>query len=398
LLFDLLTIRYGKNSFPPPKIKGVCELVMENFDDTINKILLGAAVVSMIIGWIKEGLPDGLIEGASILIALTIIIVVNSGNNYISERRLADLVNLSEKQDVAVYRNSTDAVTIDAADLVVGDVFKFEAGMKIPADCLMIEGQDVTCIEGELTGEPDAIVKTPVTSDNYTSGVLNTMMAKSLVSTGFGKALVLAVGPNTVSGVITEKSQAPPQPTLLQEKLESIANKIGNVGVLVAVLTLIAQLVKITFEYIHWLPCGCANIITCQEQESCVPLNFSLDQSITVNGKEMENDFRLYTSLLDSIIIAITVVVVAIPEGLPLAVTISLSFSSAQMRKLNNLVRKLASSETMGSATHICSDKTGTLTENKMTVMACMTLEKPHLAGKTASTKLAEEVKDTSSI
>lgn len=110
-------------------------------------------------------------------------------------------------------------------------------------------------------------------------------------------------------------------------------------------------------------------------------------------GVDHVNDYRFYTEILNTIIISITVIVVAIPEGLPLAVTISLSFSSAQMRKLNNLVRKLASSETMGGATHICSDKTGTLTLNKMTVMACMTLQKAHMAGNLVNDKLVKEVK-----
>ena len=99
---------------------------MENFDDTINQILFGAAIVSIIIGVIREGFPSGLIEGTSILISLGIIIIVNSGNNWVSERRLADLVALSDKQKVAVYRGSTDAVTIDSTELVVGDLVHFE--------------------------------------------------------------------------------------------------------------------------------------------------------------------------------------------------------------------------------------------------------------------------------
>lgn len=119
---------YGKNSFPPPKIKGILELIAENFNDTINKILFLAAIVSIIIGVIQHGFPDGMLEGTSILIALTIIIVVNSGNNYISERRLADLVSLSDKQEVAVFRGSSDAITIDGSQLVVGDIIAFEAG------------------------------------------------------------------------------------------------------------------------------------------------------------------------------------------------------------------------------------------------------------------------------
>ncbi len=107
------------------------------------------------------------------------------------------------------------------------------------------------------------------------------------------------------------------------------------------------------------------------------------------------NNFRLYNELLDSIIISITVVVVAIPEGLPLAVTISLSFASAKMKQLNNLVRKLASAETMGSVSCICSDKTGTLTLNKMTVMACYALQKVHSCGDSFSKKLTEDTKNT---
>lgn len=100
--------------------------------------------------------------------------------------------------------------------------------------------------------------------------------------------------------------------------------------------------------------------------------------------------------MLGTIIIAITIVVVAIPEGLPLAVTISLSFSSAKMRKMNNLVRKLASAETMGGATHICSDKTGTLTLNQMTTMACFTLEKAHFSSSSVSTDFVRGVRDAS--
>ena len=105
---------YGKNSFPPPQIKTIMELILENFDDLINQILCGAAVVSIIIGLVQHGFPEGLIEGTSILIALNIIIFVNSGNNYLSEKRLADLVNLSDKQEVAVCRGSQETETIDS--------------------------------------------------------------------------------------------------------------------------------------------------------------------------------------------------------------------------------------------------------------------------------------------
>ena len=354
---------FGSNSFPPPKIKTIWELIAENFDDPINVVLLIAALVSVVIGLIKEKSPKGLIEGTSIMIALMIIIIVNSGNNYISERRLANLVKLSDAQEVAVYRGSTETVTIDGSDLVVGDVIQFESGMKVPADCIMIDGQDVVCQESELTGEPDGVDKEPVTEENYNSGIMSTMMAKSLVTQGFGKALVVAVGKHTVAGVITEKTMSEPEPTLLQKKLETIATKIGNVGICCAFLTFLSLIQRVILEMMNVIPCGCQNILNCQVDEECKPLTFELS---------VEN--RLWIDVLDTIIIAISVIVCAIPEGLPLAVTISLSYSSAQMRKLNNLVRKLASSETMGGATHICSDKTGTLTQNQMTVMSVMSL------------------------
>ena len=110
---------------------------------------------------------EGMIEGTSIVIALFIIIAVNSGNNYASERRIAKLLETAEKLPVAVWRGTSAEMTIDSTELVVGDLIKIISGAKLPADCLMIEGQDVECVEAELTGEPDAIRKVPVTKDNY---------------------------------------------------------------------------------------------------------------------------------------------------------------------------------------------------------------------------------------
>jgi len=123
-----------------------------------------AAVVSLGIGIAKEGFPQGMIEGASILLSLGIIIVVNSGNNWISEKRLSNLVKLSDKQEVAVYRNSDKPITIDSDDLVVGDIVKVEAGMKIPADMLLTEGQEITVNQVALNGESDFVEKVRITS------------------------------------------------------------------------------------------------------------------------------------------------------------------------------------------------------------------------------------------
>ena len=140
-------------------------LVMENFKDTINIILLVAAIVSLAIGIIKDGFPKGLINGVSILIALGIIIVVSSANNYKSEQRLAKIVASSNIQTAEVYRGSeTETVTVDTRELVVGDLIKFKMGEKCPADCILINGSDVKCDQCELTGEPDAFEKKRLTA------------------------------------------------------------------------------------------------------------------------------------------------------------------------------------------------------------------------------------------
>lgn len=254
---------------------------------------------------------------------------------------------------------------IDNDDLVVGDLVAFDKGMNVPADMIMVEGMDVECTETELTGEPDGVKKIALDMDNYQDGLMCTMLAKSQIADGQGKALVTAVGTYTVAGIISEKTAEDSEVskmTPLQQKLEVMADKIGWVGIYCAIGTFIFMLIRQGLEMGEVIPCGCGNIFTCEKEPNCVPLSFEFN--FTTN--------RFWMNILNTVIIAISVVVCAIPEGLPLAVTIALSYSSEQMRELNNLVRKLTSSETMGSATHICSDKTGTLTMNKMTVMGIM--------------------------
>jgi P-type E1-E2 ATPase len=180
------------------------ELVLENFEDKINQILCAAAIVSIIIGLIQHPFPEGLIEGTSILIALNIIIFVNSGNNYLSEKRLADLVKLSDKQEVAVCRGSQETETIDSEELVTGDLVLVYSGMKVPADMIMISGQDLACVEADLTGEPDEQIKTFITEDNMQD--IGVLLAKSLVISGTGTAMVITVGPHTAAGKITEQT------------------------------------------------------------------------------------------------------------------------------------------------------------------------------------------------
>jgi len=180
--------------------------------------------------------------------------------------------------------------------------------------------------------------KNHVTSDNYPYNPCPFLLAKTLVVQGQGTAMVLCVGPNTRSGAAEEKLNIEDEETPLQSKLDTIAAQIGKIGVYVSILTFIAM---------------------------------TLNLVITTMLDDKSNLFSLETlsALVSFLIIAITVIVVAVPEGLPLAVTIALAFSVAKMRQENNLVKKLQASETMGGANEICTDKTGTLTMNQMTVM-----------------------------
>lgn len=218
------------------------------------------------------------------------------------------------------------------------------------------------CTENDLTGEPDAFPKVPMDESNYKEEALSgVVLAKSLCVAGSGKAIVTAVGYNTCAGAVMKDKGTTNGETILQKKLAIIADKIGKVGIAAAFLTFASMIIRSILEMLDKIPCGCGNIMSCEAEDGCQKLTF-----------EFDSKNRLWINVMESVIIAISVIVCAIPEGLPLSVTISLSFSSREMRKLQNYLRNIKSSETMGNATHICSDKTGTLTQNKMTVMAAM--------------------------
>jgi magnesium-transporting ATPase (P-type) len=212
-------------------------------------------------------------------------------------------------------------------------LIKIEAGMRIPCDCILIEGTDVATDESAMTGEPEQVEKAPVTEATYHHNPDPFLLGKTLIVSGQGLAVVGAVGVHSRSGMAEEKLNIEEEITPLQGKLETIANTIGKIGVYVAILTFIAMSINLIVKTV-------------------------LDPSKVLASMDTVN------KIVDFIIIAITVIVVSVPEGLPLAVTISLAFSVMKMKKENNLVRKLDASETMGGANEICTDKTGTLTKN----------------------------------
>ena len=216
---------------------------------------------------------------------------------------------------------------VSTFDLNVGDIVKLEAGDKIPCDGIFIKGADIESNEASLTGEPEDLRKNSEKDAFLLSGCQ--------VTAGYCDMLVIAVGDESRWGRIKAKLAVEQADTPLQEKLDDMAKLIGYIGTGAAIGTFLAM-------FVMW---------------------FATDLEKDKPG------LTLGKHIIHAFIIGVTIIVVAIPEGLPLAVTISLAYSTRQMLKDNNLIRVLAACETMGNATNICSDKTGTLTQNQMTVV-----------------------------
>jgi len=300
-------------------------------------VLCVAAVVSTTLGIIQNGWAHGFQEGAGICIAIIIIVMVSVVNDYSKEKQFQALMSKSDVSETRVRRGDVWSMR-DSEELVVGDLIMVNQGETIPADCIVLEGNNCTCSEAALTGEPDELPKEPVSSENIGSNPDPFLLQSALCQGGSAKALVCAVGDNTTQGRAGLSMNIENDQTPLQKKLDSIANGIGKLGMYVAILTFIAIVVVTMIK--------------------------------TFKEDDREFDMDFVSDVCNGLVIAITVVVVAVPEGLPLAVTISLAYSVGKMFEENNLVRKLHSSETMGNANEICTDKTGTLTMNQMTVQS----------------------------
>lgn len=177
--------KYGSNTKRLPKIRTLCELILENFEDKILQILLLAALVSLIIGIINDGLAHGWVEGTSIFIAIIIIVSVTAGNNYIKEKQFQKLVAKAQEDFVAVFRGQDgNSDTLPSPELVVGDVIEITQGMRVPADCVLISGTDIAADESAMTGEPEASEKAAVDENNYKSNPNPFLLAKTLIESG----------------------------------------------------------------------------------------------------------------------------------------------------------------------------------------------------------------------
>ncbi|XP_052365182.1 plasma membrane calcium-transporting ATPase 1a isoform X6 [Oncorhynchus keta] len=406
---------FGQNLIPPKKPKTFLQLVWEALQDVTLIILEVAAIVSLGLSFYRPpdaerehcgsaagGVEDdgeaeaGWIEGAAILLSVVCVVLVTAFNDWSKEKQFRGLQSrIEQEQKFAVVRGG-QVIQIPVAEIVVGDVAQIKYGDLLPSDGILIQGNDLKIDESSLTGESDHVKKTLERDPMLLSG--------THVMEGSGKMLVTAVGENSQTGIIfallgaseeddddeeekeakkKEKKEKKEKKTkaadgaamemqplnsdevdidekrksnlkekkeksVLQGKLTKLAVQIGKAGLVMSAITVIILVVLFVVDtfWVQGLPW----------HKDCTPIYIQF--------------------FVKFFIIGVTVLVVAVPEGLPLAVTISLAYSVKKMMKDNNLVRHLDACETMGNATAICSDKTGTLTMNRMTVVQAYVADK----------------------
>ena len=342
---------FKDNRLPPKKSLSIWRLFWNAFNDKVLIILTVAAGISLALGIYEAvgqprapGEPQSLdwVEGLAILIAVVIVVLVTGLNDYKREKQFVILNSKKDDRQVKVLR-SGKSIQISVFDVVVGDVVHLESGDSIPADGILIGGHGIRCDESSATGESDAIRKFPggevwkgLKEGNATSKMDPFIISGSKVLEGVGTYVVTSVGINSSYGKILLSLQGENDETPLQAKLARMATWIGYAGTAAAGLLFVILLLRF----------------------------------LAGLSDNLDSPARKASIFLNILIVAITIIVVAVPEGLPVAVTLALSFATRRLLKENNLVRNLRACETMGNATTICSDKTGTLTQNKMTVVA----------------------------
>uniref|UniRef100_A0AC34GY99 Cation-transporting P-type ATPase N-terminal domain-containing protein n=1 Tax=Panagrolaimus sp. ES5 TaxID=591445 RepID=A0AC34GY99_9BILA len=362
-------VKYGANEIPAQPMKSFLELAWDAMQDTTLVILIVSAIVSLILSFYKppdDGTNDIVdefetetqwIEGAAILISVVVVVLVTALNDYTKERQFRGLqTKIRTEQKFFVIREGVP-LQIRVNELVVGDIAQIKYGDLLPADGIVVHSNDLKIDESSLTGESDSIKKSVENDPILLSG--------TNIMEGSGRMLVTAVGIHSQTGIIMtllgavesnddegsgdetdghNKTGHKKQKSVLQAKLEKLAIQIGYGGSIFAIATVLILCFRFCLSHYYF------------------------------DGKSLHlADLQYFISFF---IIGITVLVVAVPEGLPLAVTLSLAYSVKKMMKDNNLVRHIDACETMGNATSICSDKTGTLTTNRMTVV------QSYLAGK----------------
>lgn len=366
--------QFGSNAIEEDPLPHFCTYVWESLGDLMLRILIVSGVVQIALGASPLSThPDkDWIEGVSIIIAVLIVVMVGSYTNYSKEKKFKELNDRNAAmQTYSIKRNGE--IFKDLPDkLLVGDLVKVAYGSNVPADGLLISTEGVVKMEeSSLTGESDLVDKETIEaclkkSKDFVGKETNKhtisspfIFSGTEVREGGGWFIVLAVGSSSKKGQIQESvvqsQENDDSKTPLETKLDNIATQIGYFGMISGVCILIALFIRFGITY----------------PESVDSYDASMAEWISFDklGPEPKNPkLTVSNNVIGIILLVVAIIVVAIPEGLPLAVTLSLAFSIKKMMNDNNLVRKMYACETMGGANYICSDKTGTLTKNEMNI------------------------------
>ena len=320
---------HGKNVLTPPQRTSLWKLYLDKYRDPIIQILLVAAFVSLILAFIEKNF----METIGIFVAVFLATTVGFYFERDAAKKFNLLTALSEEQSVKVRRNGK-VMEIPRHDVVVGDVVLVEVGDEVPADGELIVCNDLQINESTLTGEP--VAEKSLEGGGDGAYPRNVILRSTMVMNGRGEFVVTAVGDATEIGKVAKKStEQTSVETPLHMQLDKLAKMISKVGSVVSVAAFFIFLIHDILTNPAW------------------------------GGKDY---FYMAEIVLKYFMMAVTLIVMAVPEGLPMAITLSLALNMRRMLKSNNLVRKLHACETMGAVTVICTDKTGTLTQNKMQV------------------------------
>ena len=323
--------QHGRNVLTPPQRTSLWKLYLDKYRDPIIQILLVAAFVSLILAFIEKNY----METIGIFVAVFLATTVGFYFERDAAKKFNLLTALSEEQPVKVRRNGK-VMEIPRHDVVVGDVVLVEVGDEVPADGQLIVCNDLQINESTLTGEP--VTEKSLEGGGDGAYPRNVILRSTMVMNGRGEFVVTAVGDATEIGKVAKKStEQTSVETPLHMQLDKLAKMISKVGSVVSVAAFFIFLIHDILTNPAW------------------------------GGKDY---FYMAEIVLKYFMMAVTLIVMAVPEGLPMAITLSLALNMRRMLKSNNLVRKLHACETMGAVTVICTDKTGTLTQNKMQVSA----------------------------
>lgn len=323
--------QHGENVLTPPRRTSYWKLYLDKYRDPIIQILLVAALVSLLLAFIERDFMETL----GIILAVVIATTVGFYFECDAARRFNVLTAMNEDQRVKVRRNGR-VTEVKRREIVVGDIILVEVGDEIPADAQLVEAVNLQVDESSLTGEPLTTKSIDATKEGNEAYPPNVILRSTMVMNGRGTAVVTAVGDATEIGKVAQKStESTSVKTPLNIQLDKLAKLISKIGTIVSVAAFVIFLVH----------------------------------DILTNSIWLGNDyFGMMHIVLNYFMMAVTLIVMAVPEGLPMAVTLALALNMRRMLKSNVLVRKLHASETMGAVTVICTDKTGTLTQNKMRV------------------------------